>query len=242
MWIENAIKTAFNQVYIQFTLQLLISEYIFFFRKEKRSWSKIRYVGSVISLFLAGYMWTRMIVTNLPEDSVLGAMSFLGFAVLTFGWIIFNYDVTAMETLFIVAGGYATEHIAFCVTRIMLYIVMKCKGTVFDYEKMYDPFQSTIFFSLCTKILPYIIVAYVVYALIVKNNDDKIEFRRRDYKIIVLSLVLMVVAVLLSQCYSQRRYWNSFLSAVVCPLYGGYFLYIGFNHGLLYFMDTENAV
>ena len=51
MNVENMVRTIINLIYIQFTLQLLISEYIFLVKKEKRFASWIPYVLSFPVLF-----------------------------------------------------------------------------------------------------------------------------------------------------------------------------------------------
>lgn len=220
MNVENMIKTVLNLMYVQFTLQLLISEYIFLVRKEKRHASLIPYIFSFLALFVAGWVWTVTIAGCINPQSILYAAVYLGFAGLTYCWIWFNYEMSPMEVLFVTAGGYATEHMAFCATRIVLFAVGQITGIPVEYITMYGDTQGSVWFLLCTKFLPYIIAAYLVYLLIVKKNAYKLEFREGDYKVVTLALLLMVSAVILSQYYNQPEYWNLPLSAVVCPLYG----------------------
>ena len=220
MWIGNAIKIALDQIYVQFVLQLLISEFIFFFRKEKRSSSKVRYVLSLVVLFLGGWAWTELIASYAMWNSMLYMVIYPGFAVLTYLWIYFNYEGTPMEDLFVVAGGYATEHMAFCLTRIVMFFLDMIFGIQVGFYDMYNATESSLLFLFGTKILPYVVAAWLIYHLIVKKNVDKLEFRQSDYKVVALSLVLMVSSVLLSQCYNQEEYWDTLVGAFVCPMYG----------------------
>ena len=220
MFVENMVKTVLNLMYVQFTLQLLISEYIFLVKKEKRHTSWIPYILSFLVLFGAGWIWTETAAKWLNSAGIIYAAVYLGFAGLTYCWIWFNYEMSPMEVLFVTAGGYATEHMAFCATRIVLFLVSRIAGIPISYLTMYGEAQDSLLFVLCTKYLPYIIAAYLVYCLIVKKNAYKLEFREGDYKIVTLALLLMVSAVILSQYYNQPEYWDLALSAVVCPIYG----------------------
>ena len=217
---EHIIKTVINLMYIQFTLQLLISEYIFLVKKERRQNSGIRFVLSIPVLFGAEFFWTKIISRYLETGSMLYAVVYLGFAGLTYLWIWFNYEMSAMEVLFVTAGGYATEHMAFCATRVIVYLMSRISGIPVSYLYFYGDADASVLFLFCTKFLPYIVAAYLVYYFIVKKNAYKLEFRESDYKIVTLVLLLMVSAVILSQRYNQPEYWESELSAIVCPLYG----------------------
>lgn len=210
MWVENALKTVMHQIYIQFTLQLLISESIFLIHKSRKAYPRWCFLLSIVLLFGAGWVWSEIINRSIDTQRVEYAVIYIGFSALSFLWILCNYEINPMEAFFVAAGGYAVEHISFTVTRIFLYAAGK-----------YICFQDTsIFYLLCTRFILYGIVSYLVYLLIVKKNKHKLEFREGDSRIAGLGLVLMVCAVAMSQCYAKQEYEGSFLSQVICPLYG----------------------
>lgn len=218
MWIENEIKTVLNQFYIQFTLQLLISEFIFFFQKEKKNVSKIRYYSSVVVLFFSTWIWAVFINSFIPWSSMWNMIIYPGFAALTYFWIRFNYEMLCVEALIVVCSGYATEHIAYCATRIFLYWLQKVSAVEITATAMYN--TNSVWFILGVHVLPYIVVSVLIYYLVVRKNRDKLEFWQSDYKLLALFFVLMVSAILLSWCYSKEEYWNTLVGMFVCPMYG----------------------
>lgn len=122
MWIEDAVRMVLNQIYIQFTLQLLISESIFLIHKPRRVYSGWYFFLSFVILICAGWGWSHIAAACFEPQSMGYAIIYIGFSVLSFLWILWNYDMNPMEALFVAAGGYAVEHISFTITRVFLYI------------------------------------------------------------------------------------------------------------------------
>lgn len=163
MWVENALKTVMHQIYIQFTLQLLISESIFLIHKSRKVYPRWRFLLSIVLLFGAGWVWSEIINRSIDTQRIEYAVIYIGFSALSFLWILCNYEINPMEAFFVAAGGYAVEHISFTVTRIFLYAAGK-----------YICFQDTsIFYLLCTRFILYGIVSYLVYLLIVKKKQTQ---------------------------------------------------------------------
>lgn len=210
MWMTKAIMTILDQVYVQFILQLVIAESIFLYKKPKKNNRKLIYIFSFLLLIAAGAVWTQFVACWTDTQSVLYAVIYPGFAGLTYLWILFIYEMTPDEVLFSVAGGYAVEHMAFTLTKFLLY----CVGQFVELD--IDAF----YYILVTRFLVYFAVAYLVYVVLVKKNDNKLEFRKGDLRIVELAMVLMVSAILLSQYYNQERYSGTVLTSVICPLYG----------------------
>lgn len=220
MWIGNMIMELLRQINVQFILQLLICDYIFFFRKEKRSQSKARYGISLAALFLLSWLFAVAVADNLNWNSMFFAFVYISYAVLVFGWICFNYDILPMEGLFIVAGGYATEHMAYSATRILMYSIRFLCVDKLGMEETYNAWMNTNIYYLITRYFVYFLWAGLVYLFIVKRNVNKLDFRKKDYKIVALSLLLMIVAVFLSQSYNNDTYSGTFIGEIVCPAYG----------------------
>lgn len=210
MWAERVLLALVHQIYIQFTLQLLISESIFLVHKSRRVYARWPFFLSLVLLFFAGWGWSRVTAYCLDPNRIEYAVVYIGFSALSFLWILWNYEMNPMEALFVAAGGYAVEHMSFTVTRIFLYAAAK-----------YICFEDTsLLFLICTRFMIYGMIAYLVYILIVRKSEHKLEFREGDNRIAGLALVLMVCAVIMSQCYTKQEYEGSFLSQVICPLYG----------------------
>lgn len=206
----NWLSNEYDQVFIQFVIQLLISESIFLIHKERRNYSPIRLIGSTIALGGVGFLWTHFMMPYLEQQHLLSAIFYLGVAVLTYFWILFNFEMNALETFFTVAGGYATEHMAYTVTRVILYAISQ--NVSID--------TTTLWYYLSIRFFVYIIMAVIIYWTIVRKNGERVEFREGDYRVIALSLVLMATAVFMSVYYNADQYEDSVLSQVICPIYG----------------------
>lgn len=220
MWIENVIRTVLSQINVQFIIQLLICDSIFFFRKEKRSASKWRYLLSFADLFGVSWLIAFFIANSLDWNSIFFVGIYIAYAGIVYIWIYFNYDILSMEGLFIVAGGYATEHMAYSATRIVTYCIRLFFENVLKTAEAYSMWTETLLYYLIVRYFVYILCAWLVYQFIVKKNVNKLDFGKKDYKIVGLSLLLMVAAVFLSQSYNNERYSGTFIGEIVCPAYG----------------------
>lgn len=210
MWLIGSIQIILNQVWVQFLVQLLISESIFLYRKPLKNHSWILRFLFTAALFGAGFVWAQFVSHLTDGQSILYAVIYLGFAALTYVWILTVFDMTPGEVLFSVAGGYAVEHMSFTVIKIMLFGI--AQFIVLD--------ETGFVYLLATRFMVYIGVAYFVYRLLVKKNDYKLEFKEGDRKVVGLALVLLISAVVMSQYYNRARYAGNPLSEVICPLYG----------------------
>lgn len=220
MWMESAVRTVLSQINVQFIVQLLICEYIFFFRKEKRSQSKLRYFASVLVLFGVSWLFAVVVVNGMDWDGIWFSVVYLTYTGMLYCWTCFNYDILPMEGLFIIAGGYATEHMAYTGTKIVSYCVKTFCENILGIAEQYALWRDSLLYYIITRYVVYLICAWLVYCCIVKKNVDKVDFREKDYKIVALSLLLMVTAVFLSQSYTSDEYTGTYLGEVVCPLYG----------------------
>ncbi len=208
--VVNILTGVLNQVYIQFILQLMISESIFLLHRPAKRHSLPTKILSLLILFGTGYLWTRFVAWFADAQSLLYAVLYLGFAGLTYLWIMFHFDINPLEIFFAVSGGYAVEHMAFTVTKILTYCLTQF--TQFDRE--------SILYLLITRFAVYVVTAFLVYKLIVQKNNSRLEFRESDKRVVCLSLMLMFSAVIMSQYYNREQYSGSVLTEIICPMYG----------------------
>lgn len=210
MQLTNLLLIVLDRVYVQFTLQLLISESIFLIHKPRKKKGLLIWLLSFVLLFGAGWIWTQLVTAFTGDQSIFYSVIYLGFAGMTYLWILFFFDMNPAEVFFAVAGGYAVEHMAFTVTKILLFCA----------ESHVTLDTESVCYLICSRFLIYGLAAGVVYVLIVKKNTDRLEFKDGDQKVVALSFILLVSAVVLSQYYNRENYAGTVLTSVICPLYG----------------------
>ena len=183
------IYTILEHTYIQFSFQLLISELIFLLDKPKRNHFSFRIVTGLVFHILSTGIW-EVLVVKIAGDFVLPyALFYLGAALMSFVLVWGCFDIRFMELVFIIAGGYATEHMCFAFSRISLYVL--------GYEyTLYGSFAHL----LITRYLIYIAGAAVIYILVIKGNKDKGGLEMVDARIIFLTLILLLTAIIMSAC------------------------------------------
>lgn len=201
------VYTFFSQEYIQFSFQLLISETVFLIGCKKKEHFAARFAGTVALQFALSCLW-KVVHEAWPGDSVpVSVLLYLGYAALTLIPILGSFDIQPLELVFILAGGYATEHMTFAVSKIVLYL--------FGISR-----SPSLWYLLITSYLIYILGAVLVYVLIIRGNQTRSGFRMGDLRIAVLGLVLMVAAIGLSVCWSYPvEHVSTLLRDLVCPSY-----------------------
>ena len=193
--------------FVRFPLELLIAQAPFLINQRRnRGFISKLIVGIVIYMICCG-IWGYVILIPTGGEQGLDIYSFLRY----FVWALFSiipiylaFDMEFIEILFAVASGYATEHMCFGLTMIIIYYL----GV-----EPNDRFGTYILFHYAS----YIVWDIIIYYLIVKRNLDKNQFRKNDRRISILFVVVMVAAIGLSLAYSNSEV--SFLSRVVCPAY-----------------------
>ncbi len=170
-------------------------------------------------------------MVKIAGDFVLPyALFYLGAALMSFVLVWGCFDIRFMELVFIIAGGYATEHMCFAFSRISLYVL--------GYEyTLYGSFAHL----LITRYLIYIAGAAVIYILVIKGNKDKGGLEMVDARIIFLTLILLLTAIIMSICWSQpREYIGTLMGEVICPAYS--FLCSAFVLLMEYYILRENSM
>ncbi len=216
--------------YIQFSFQLMISEAVFLIGRPKRDHFFGRLLsGLILYLILAKIWWTMMEILN-AENLFTYVLLYLGYTVLTACLFIFCYDIHLMELCFIVTGGYATEHMSFALSKILLYL-LHVKYLLY----------GSLLHLIATRYLLYVVVAILVYYLIVRKNRDINQFFNCDPRIVLLSFLLLLTAIGLSVYWSYpEEYAMTRVGEIICPAYG--FLCSAFVLLMEYYVLRENSM
>lgn len=193
----------------RFTIQLLISEAVFLIGIPRRKDFPVRLFCSAVCYSLSAAAYYKMILSPGPVMATYIALWILLFG-LSLCVIFACFDVSFEETLFIGVGGYATEHIAFAVTKIVQYITgmdAEAIGVIPEY--------------LLFRLLPYILAAALVYFFVIRKNRRQTEAEQKDKRLIILAMVILFTAIVLSGITdSLSGIWRqSLLGQVICPLY-----------------------
>ena len=202
IWFERIMEYGF----IHFPTELLICETVFLIKKQRKENFAFRAAGSLLFYYLLAYIW-MFCNSQLPlTETAAVILLYMGYAALTFIPISVCFELNFLESLFVIAGGYAAQHICFALLRIILYIG---RGTL----------DVAGFARLFTQYIIYIIFAVMLYVVFVRKNQDKDTFRAEDVRIAVFAILLILAAVVLSVVYSYDRELNIY-NCVICPIYG----------------------
>lgn len=194
--------------FIHFPVELLICEAVFLAKKPRRERFIPKLAAAMAVCFILSGMWMNLI-DYIAGDSIFPyVFLYLGYAVFTALPIFVCYDLNILETVFVIVGGYATQHMCYAFLRIVLYLTKQS----LDIEG---------FLRIFTQYFLYALWAWLIYLLLVKRNQDKNLFRSEDIRIAVFALVLAVAAVGLSVFYSYPEGAPvNLYTAVLCPAYG----------------------
>jgi len=193
--------------YIHFPAELLVSEVIFLVRKPRRDYFVMRLAVSITAYFFLAYFW-MLFTAWLPRVSLFPVISmYLGYAALTAVPILCCFEIRRLELLFVIVGGYATQHMCFALLRIILYMTkhsLEVQGVS----------------RVITQYLVYILWSAAVYLLFIRKNQDKEDFRTEDIRIAVFALILALAAIVFSVFYSYWEETPNIYNCVLCPAYG----------------------
>lgn len=111
------------------------------------------------------------------------------------------------ELLFVCMGGYALQHMTFGIVRVIQYLT----GFVIN---------SSLWTRFLYHWLPYLLVPMAFYFLVLRKIKDREELKPRDPRIIAISGVVLLSAILISlMVRSDAAGENDFLQVYVCSLY-----------------------
>lgn len=195
---------------IRFSIQLMICEAAFLMDRPRRERFGLRLFGLLTAYFLYAAGWYSLL-TLIPQFSVLiQTVYYVGLFLLTMLVIRFCFDLIPIELIFVGTGGYATEHVAFALGRIIQY------ATGLNEDAL-----GTVLHTLLFRFLIYAITAGLVYAVLICPNRGKGDFKPYDRRIVLLALTMLMAAILLSIFYSSGIVMDqgTIASEVVCPAY-----------------------
>ena len=193
--------------FLKFPAELIIAEAAFLIDRERKERFALRAPAALAVYFILSVGWSILIEAIAVDSFFPYVLLYLGYAALSLLPVWFCFELEPLECVFVIAGGYATEHMVFALDRIILFSVY---GTLVT-EGIQDFFYSYI---------TYVIGAGIVYFLIVRRNRDKDAFRRGDVRIAALAMILGVAAVALSVSYSYPKTEENIYNCLICPAYG----------------------
>lgn len=195
--------------FLQFPFELMVSESVFLIGRERREGFFWKLPLAVVMQFVMSALWMNLCDSVLPERLFKYVFLYLGYALLTALPIYFCFDLSGKELLFIIAGGYATEHMTFTLSRMALFFL----------PFGYAPYGS-LPHLIVSRYLIYFAGAAAVYLAIIRNNQSRTWFRKGDVRLAGLAVILMLTAIALSVNWSYpEENTGMILVEVICPAY-----------------------
>lgn len=218
----------FEMLCIQFSFQLLVSESVFLIDIPKRKHFLTRLIIGLLLQIVLGAMWESMVIPLIPQLLVQHILLYLGYALLTVIPILGSFEIEIQELVFILAGGYATEHMTFSLSRMVLHL----------FHGEYQLYGSLIHL-LVTRYVIYVAGALMVYFLIIRTKKKVNKLVDSDFRIVVLAFIVMIFAIGLS-AYWSYEYIGTGIGEVVCPVYS--FLCCALVLLMEYYVLRENSM
>lgn len=220
----------FEYIFIQFPFQLLVSEAIFLIHTPKRKHFIPRVVAGLAVQILLSILWQIALMELISQSLFQYVLLYLGYAFLTAIPILSGFEIEIQELIFILAGGYATEHMTFALSRIIL--------QSFDFE--YQLYGSLLHLLL-TRYAIYVMGAFAVYVLIIRTKKKENALTDSDFRISVLGFIMMVFAIGFSVYWSYpEQYIGTAIGDVICPSYS--FLCCALVLVMEYYVLRENSM
>lgn len=220
----------FENLCIQFPFQLLISEVIFLLDVPKRKHFVPRLVFCLSLQIVLGALWEPALTHLIPQSLFQYVLLYFGYALLTMIPILGSFDIGIQELIFILAGGYATEHMTFALSRIVLHLI----------HGRYQLYGSLLHL-LITRYLIYVLGAAVIYLLIIRTKKKENKLRDSDFRIAVLGFIIMVFAIGFSVYWSYpQEYSGTRIGEFICPAYS--FLCCALVLLMEYYVLRENSM
>lgn len=195
---------------IRFSMQLMIGEAAFLTDRPRRNHFPMRLIWTLVVYFLCSSIWYLMLHQLLQVGVLAQVVYYFGLFVMTLAGIRFCFDLIPMELIFVGTGGYATEHIAFALGRIIQYV------TGWNEEVLGVTLHTILF-----RLLIYPIVAGVIFFLLIRKNRGKGDFKSKDSRMVHLALIMLMAAIILSVFYTSGIVMEqgTIASEVICPMY-----------------------
>lgn len=195
---------------IRFSIQLLMAETVFLIGSPRRERFGLRLVVAAAAYTGLSGGWF-LLLKQLPGDgAVLKIFFWMGLFILSMGAIFACFDLLPVELVFVGTGGYATEHIAYTVAKILQYLSN-------GYEPQIGVFRENLIF----RFLIYVLIDVGMYLFIVRKNREKGEIKKGDTRLVHMAFLILFSAIILSVYASEETIvpQRSVLSEVICPMY-----------------------
>lgn len=165
-----------------------------------------------------------------PQTLVPYVLLYLGYAFLSMIPILGSFDIGGKELIFILAGGYATEHMTFALSKIFLHLL--------HLEYM---LYGSLLHLLVTRYLIYILGALSVYFILIRTKKRESKLKDSDFRIAALAFIIMVFAIGFSVYWSYpEEYLGTRIGEVICPAYS--FLCCALVLSMEYYVLRENGM
>ena len=109
--------------FLQFPAELVIAEAAFLIDRERKERFPIRVSVALAVYFILSAGWSMLIEMTAGDTIFPYVFLYLGYAVLSLLPVWFCFELEPLECVFVIAGGYATEHMVFALNRIILFTV-----------------------------------------------------------------------------------------------------------------------
>lgn len=216
--------------YIQFPFQLLISEGIFLIDVPRRRHFIPRLILCLVLEIVLGALLESVLIFLIPQSLFQYVLLYLGYALLTMIPILGSFDIGISELIFVLAGGYATEHMVFALSRMVLHMI---GGK--------HPLYGNLIHLLITRYVIYLLGAAIIYLLLIRTKKNVNKLRDSDFRIAVLGLIIMVFAIGFSVYWSYpEEYIGTRIGDIICPAYS--FLCCALVLLMEYYVLRENGM
>lgn len=216
--------------FIQFPFQLLISEAIFLIGAPKRRYFIPKLVSGLVLQILLSALLEKLLLLTIPQTLVPYVLLYLGYAFLSMIPVLGSFDIGGRELIFILAGGYATEHMTFALSKIFLHLL--------HLEYM---LYGSLLHLLVTRYLIYILGAMSVYFILIRTKKRESKLKDSDFRIAALAFIIMVFAIGFSVYWSYpEEYLGTRIGEVICPAYS--FLCCALVLSMEYYVLRENGM
>lgn len=219
-----------ENLWIQFPFQLLISESIFLLDVPKRKNFVLRLVSCLALQIALCALWQSALMLLIPNSLFQYVLLYLSYALFTVIPILGSFDIGIRELIFILAGGYAVEHMIFALSRIVMYLL---QGG--------HPITESLLMVLIKQYAIYPLGAAAIYFFIIRTKKKENRLRDSDFRIAVLGFIIMVFAIGFSVYWSYpQEYTGTRMGEIICPAYS--FLCCALVLLMEYYVLRENSM
>lgn len=169
---------------IHFSCQLMAAEaaFLLFFPRRSRFW--LRLLGS-LALFAVLLRAVFLLVTQVPGDVLaVRILYYSAVFAMSVGVMWFCFDLSQTELLFAAVGGYALQHLAFGITRVLSYFIPLGRSTL--------PERFFYHWAL------YLLLPALFYWFVIRRRCDREELKRRNPRMLWLAAMILVSAIVVS--------------------------------------------